>query len=61
MDKIVPLGTLDGKWPEYTCDRLIELLKHYSVVYFARKVYTHKQNHKPVLILFYFYREGKIL
>lgn len=42
MDKLVPLGASDGKWPEYTCDRLIELLKNYSLVYFARKVCAHK-------------------
>lgn len=42
MDKIIPLGASDGKWPKYTCDRLIELLKNYSLVYFARKVYDHK-------------------
>lgn len=38
MDKLVPLGTSDGKWPKYSCDRLIEALKKYPFVYLSKKV-----------------------
>uniref|UniRef100_A0A2S2NKN9 RING finger protein n=2 Tax=Schizaphis graminum TaxID=13262 RepID=A0A2S2NKN9_SCHGA len=33
---LVPLGASDGIWPKFSCDRLIEELKKYPVVYFAR-------------------------
>jgi len=36
MDKLVPLGVSDSKWPKFSCDRLIEELKKYSVVYFSK-------------------------
>lgn len=38
MDKIVPLGSSDGKWPKYSCDRLIEALKKYPYVYLSKTV-----------------------
>ncbi|XP_025195551.1 RING finger protein 17-like isoform X2 [Melanaphis sacchari] len=33
---LVPLGASNGIWPKFTCDRLIEKLKKYPLVYFSR-------------------------
>lgn len=38
MDKLNPLDVSDKKWPQYSCDRLIQELKKYPTVYFAQKV-----------------------
>lgn len=39
MDNLIPLGTSDGKWSKFSCDRLIEKIRKYPYVYFSRKVY----------------------
>lgn len=38
MDRLIPLGTSDGKWPKFSCDRLIEKLHKYRTVYFTKTV-----------------------
>lgn len=35
MDRILPLGTSDGNWPQFSCDRLVEKLHKYPTIYFA--------------------------
>lgn len=38
MINIMPSGDdSDRVWPKYTCDRLIEKLKKYPIVYFSRQ------------------------
>lgn len=36
LNNLVPLGASNGIWPKFSCDRLIEELKRYSVVYFSK-------------------------
>lgn len=36
LSGLVPLGSSDGVWPKFSCDRLIEELKKYPIVYFSR-------------------------
>lgn len=43
MDNLIPLGTSDGKWPKFSCDRLIEKLNKYRTVYFTKTVCTQTQ------------------
>lgn len=38
MNNLIPLGVSDGKWPKFSCDRLIEELKKYHDVYFSKCV-----------------------
>lgn len=38
MFNLFPLGSSDGLWPKFSCERLIEELKRYPSVYFAKKV-----------------------
>lgn len=36
LSDLVPLGASDGIWPKFSCDRLIEEIKKYPIVYFSR-------------------------
>lgn len=38
MNNLIPKADLNGEWPKYSCDRLVEELGKYTSVYFAKKV-----------------------
>lgn len=61
MDKLVPLGDSDSKWPKFSCDRLIEELKKYPVVYFSKKVCIRVKNKLYILIIINYCRERKTI
>lgn len=41
MNNLIPLGVSDEKWPKFSCDRLIEELKKYPIVYLLKCVCYH--------------------